>query len=1096
MIRALAEDVKCRLRSGVAITSVAQCVEELLLNSADAEATCLAVRVDLETFNVQVVDNGCGLCYEDMERVGIRYFTSKCHSVKDLENLRFYGFRGEAIASMVSAASVVEICSKHKGTNQTFSRLFRNGKPHDVVEAESPRPSAGTTITIYNLFSNLPVRRKCLDPVLELERIRQRVEAISLVKPSISFSLRNDAVCSVLLQLPKTKDSCSRFCQIYGLSRSQSLREVWHIHSGYTMHGLISCEGHYNRTMQFLYVNNRLVLKTKLHKLIDFIVRRESSICRLRSSCTRSAANYYGIFVVNIQCPMSEYDICFQPDKTLIEFQDWDKVMLCVEQGLRSFLKKENLYLEPSKDDVAEFSQKHHYNLSYEAGDQLVPPQDPGRGTSHTSDSVNLRSKSVLRSNVVTEAGSPTPPLGEQNYEAVPENRQLASLPTDVPETLIKSYDFVCDEGKKVSDAQEITESHGGSLLAPPATSTIHKTVMVPNTVSCEETINKNTISSEPQNPASHSTGSQPLQRDIHKPAACKITLISPKTQYSMSSENHKCGAELTHIHLSAATSLGGTLDRFRKQYGKRCLAARDCQESQLCKRPGYTKLTSLKHCVGTGMPTSASIQENQEQRSTVLTTNPEKTPATLSDFVGLKQSESQNPQCTPTLTTKLCMLKNMQETSSGGGHNLTPSTPPVSNICEDGGLQFPFQQQAALDQGGQTSENSPDGSTSHKWLQCYEESLGKNVFINTTTGLSSYSAPIVDKKVACTKDLSNMAVNVVCSNGFQYQCHPFKSQAIIPFLPRPCDERGPAEQTDNGALSLLYAEWKNPVYVRHPALAVDVSQECSNALSVKIHNILYPYRFTKEMVHSMKVLQQVDSKFIACLMNSETGQKAASGGHLLVLVDQHAAHERVRLEQLITDSFESSSEACKRHLKVSAVEPALEIQLSEEDCRVLRPRAAALRRAGLSLSFPATGSPCVLVSEIPLCFVEREANELQRGRTPVVNKIVEEYLQEQVQLLQVPGAGNGAVPGTVFKVLASQACHGAVKFNQSLTMDECRHLIRALAQCSLPFQCAHGRPSILPLADLQHMAPEPEVPPRPNLQRLRRHYQAWQLYK
>lgn len=52
----------------------------------------------------------------------------------------------------------------------------------------------------------------------------------------------------------------------------------------------------------------------------------------------------------------------------------------------------------------------------------------------------------------------------------------------------------------------------------------------------------------------------------------------------------------------------------------------------------------------------------------------------------------------------------------------------------------------------------------------------------------------------------------------------------------------------------------------------------------------------------------------------------------------------------------------------------------------------------------------------------------------------------------------------------------GAVKFNHPLTVDECRHLMHSLAQCSLPFQCAHGRPSILPLADLQHMVPEPEV--------------------
>ncbi|XP_073494180.1 DNA mismatch repair protein Mlh3-like [Phyllobates terribilis] len=300
----------------------------------------------------------------------------------------------------------------------------------------------------------------------------------------------------------------------------------------------------------------------------------------------------------------------------------------------------------------------------------------------------------------------------------------------------------------------------------------------------------------------------------------------------------------------------------------------------------------------------------------------------------------------------------------------------------------------------------------------------------------------------------------------------------------------------DNGALSSLYTEWTNPVYERHPVLAVDVSREHSDVLSVKIHNILCPYRFTKEMVHSMKVLQQVDSKFIACVMEAGPGLSEVSGGQLLVLVDQHAAHERVRLEQLIADSFEGSSECRERRLKVSVVDPALEVHVSEEEYRILRTRAASLWRLGLSLSFPDIGSPRILVSEIPLCFLEREANETQRGRRPVLRSIVEEYLQEQVQLLQVTGAGSVAVPGSVLRVLASQACHGAVKFNHRLTVAECCQLLRSLAQCALPFQCAHGRPSILPLADLQHVAPEPEVSPSPNLRRLRQRQLRWQLTK
>uniref|UniRef100_A0A672JRJ7 Histidine kinase/HSP90-like ATPase domain-containing protein n=1 Tax=Sinocyclocheilus grahami TaxID=75366 RepID=A0A672JRJ7_SINGR len=107
MIKSLPKDVQAQLRSGVTIFSLQQCVEELILNSIDAGATCVAVKIDIEACKLQVIDNGTGMCWEDMERVGLRYNTSKCSSLEDLENLCFYGFRGEAISSIISLAEML-----------------------------------------------------------------------------------------------------------------------------------------------------------------------------------------------------------------------------------------------------------------------------------------------------------------------------------------------------------------------------------------------------------------------------------------------------------------------------------------------------------------------------------------------------------------------------------------------------------------------------------------------------------------------------------------------------------------------------------------------------------------------------------------------------------------------------------------------------------------------------------------------------------------------------------------------------------------------------------------------------------------------------
>uniref|UniRef100_A0AAR2J4Q1 MutL C-terminal dimerisation domain-containing protein n=1 Tax=Pygocentrus nattereri TaxID=42514 RepID=A0AAR2J4Q1_PYGNA len=358
----------------------------------------------------------------------------------------------------------------------------------------------------------------------------------------------------------------------------------------------------------------------------------------------------------------------------------------------------------------------------------------------------------------------------------------------------------------------------------------------------------------------------------------------------------------------------------------------------------------------------------------------------------------------------------------------------------------------------------------SNDWLTHYDDSLGKLVYINQATGLSKYDAPSLESTpVPCTTDVTNMAVSVVSKT-----------------------DEGP------GSLSALFSEWNNPVFVRPPQVAVDVTSGQAEGLAVKIHNILFPYRFTKDMIHSMKVIHQVDKKFLACLLNT-TGQNTTetteSGGNLLVLVDQHAAHERVRLEGLLTESYEDDPDTPgKKRLCSSSVSPPLEITVTEEEMRLLRLYQPLLRDLALEVSFPQTEESHVLLERLPTCFIEKESTELRRGRRTVIKSIAEEYLREHIEFLHSAGRVRSTLPLTVHNVLASQACHGAIKFNDLLSKEECRSLVGSLASCQLPFQCAHGRPSIVPLVNLLHLDNEQDLP-KPNLRKLRRMYKAWQLY-
>ena len=287
-----------------------------------------------------------------------RYATSKCHSVADLSNLTYFGYRGEALASLRESCSILEITTKTKQSSKTYSKLFQDGRPLEVIESTVPRPSVGMTVTVHDLFSKFPVRRRSTNVSLELERIRQRVEGLALLKPEVSISLRNDSAGTILLQTHKASNSLLTFQYLFGAAKAATLCEVHGSKNYFTIEGYVGKEGHSKKELQFLYVNGRLVLKTRIHKMINkeltnsaiFKRKYESSPAIINKSVFVKSPGRrlerYPLFVLNIKCPWTKYDITFDPSKTLIEFKDWDTLLELTKEILNTFLKKENLNID------------------------------------------------------------------------------------------------------------------------------------------------------------------------------------------------------------------------------------------------------------------------------------------------------------------------------------------------------------------------------------------------------------------------------------------------------------------------------------------------------------------------------------------------------------------------------------------------------------------------------------------------------------------------------------------------------------------------------------------------------------------------------
>lgn len=342
LIKPLNRELREKLRSTVAITSYSQCVEELVLNAIDAGASCIAVRVHVSNGCIHVIDNGRGMSKVHLENVGKRYHTSKCHSLSDIEDLSYFGYRGEAIASIKETCNQLEIESRLKHDPVTHILKFKAGKFHSLIEKE-PRSSGGSSVFVDGLFFNLPVRRKMVKENIEIEQIRLTMEAHALVHNKISFTLRNDGNGSKLLQTHKCSGILSSFTSIFGSKKAESLEKVSSAKDIFKVNGYISTQSYKNKNLQFVYVNKRLILRTKIHKTLNFFLKR-SLICKKLQAddngILKRESDRQPYYVINIDCPLSEYDITFEPKKTLVAFKQWRILSICLEELLHSFLQR------------------------------------------------------------------------------------------------------------------------------------------------------------------------------------------------------------------------------------------------------------------------------------------------------------------------------------------------------------------------------------------------------------------------------------------------------------------------------------------------------------------------------------------------------------------------------------------------------------------------------------------------------------------------------------------------------------------------------------------------------------------------------------
>ena len=257
-IRLLDEDTINKIAAGEVIERPASVVKELLENSIDAGAGRILIEVeDGGKSFIRITDDGSGIDPQDLPLAFQKHATSKIRDATDLSNISTLGFRGEALSSIASVSASVEVRTKTRGSvSGTYLRL-EGGRIVETKEIGSP---AGTTITVRDLFYNVPARKKHLKSAeAELVHITDTVTELSIIHYNISFELFTGR--RTVFKSARSSSWDDVLLRLFGLKTYRGMSRLEKQGPGWSLHGMIgdplSTRSSSDRI--FLFVNDRAV---------------------------------------------------------------------------------------------------------------------------------------------------------------------------------------------------------------------------------------------------------------------------------------------------------------------------------------------------------------------------------------------------------------------------------------------------------------------------------------------------------------------------------------------------------------------------------------------------------------------------------------------------------------------------------------------------------------------------------------------------------------------------------------------------------------------------------------------------------------------
>lgn len=321
-IQALPPSLVNQIAAGEVIERPANAVKELLENSIDALATRIEVDVVAGGSElIRIVDDGEGIHPDDLVLAVTSHATSKIAAAADLFDIRSFGFRGEALAS-VAEVSRFRIRSRTADQPHGCELEVTHGRLSPPVECGCPY---GTTIEIRNLFENIPVRRKFLKSIAtEFGQITEQFTRVAIAHPRLHLVLRHND--RVVYQLPPADKPLDRLQTFFGQELTDQLIPVESSHGGVRLWGYV---GHPNiskatRKQQFLFLNGRWIQDRTLQHALTEAYRGLLMIGR------------QPVAFLFVELPTDQVDVNVHPTKTEVRFRDGQQLYRQLLSMLRS----------------------------------------------------------------------------------------------------------------------------------------------------------------------------------------------------------------------------------------------------------------------------------------------------------------------------------------------------------------------------------------------------------------------------------------------------------------------------------------------------------------------------------------------------------------------------------------------------------------------------------------------------------------------------------------------------------------------------------------------------------------------------------------